>query len=78
MDEKIVAFLARAELFMARVEASLPHGLSAPDWSPLGLWIGTMVLFTVSAAQAGLWAAVTLNIILAGVAMVFSWRGAKW
>ena len=33
MDEKIVAFLARAELFMARVEASLPHGLSAPDWS---------------------------------------------
>jgi uncharacterized protein len=33
MDEKIVAFLARAELFMARVEASLPHGLSEPDWS---------------------------------------------
>ena len=33
MDEKIVAFLARAEQFMARVEASLPHGLSEPDWS---------------------------------------------
>jgi predicted AAA+ superfamily ATPase len=33
MDEKIIAFLARAELFMARVEASLPHGLSEPDWN---------------------------------------------
>ena len=33
MNEKITAFLARAELFMARVEASLPHGLSEPDWN---------------------------------------------
>jgi predicted AAA+ superfamily ATPase len=33
MNEKIEQFLARAELFMARVEASLPHGLSEPDWS---------------------------------------------
>jgi predicted AAA+ superfamily ATPase len=33
MNEKIAAFLARAELFMARVEASLPHGLSEPDWN---------------------------------------------
>lgn len=33
MNEKIEQFLARAELFMARVEASLPHSLSEPDWS---------------------------------------------
>ena len=33
MNEKIEQFLARAELFMARVEASLPHGLSEPDWN---------------------------------------------
>ena len=33
MDNKINAFLQRAELFMARVEASLPHGLSEPDWN---------------------------------------------
>ena len=32
MDDKINAFLQRAELFMARVEASLPHGLLEPDW----------------------------------------------
>ena len=33
MNDKFDAFLARAELFMARVEASLPHGLSEPDWN---------------------------------------------
>jgi predicted AAA+ superfamily ATPase len=33
MNEQLTAFLARAELFMARVEASLPHGLSEPDWN---------------------------------------------
>lgn len=32
MDKKIIDFLERAELFMARVEASLPHGLTEPDW----------------------------------------------
>jgi predicted AAA+ superfamily ATPase len=32
MNDQLTAFLARAELFMARVEASLPHGLSEPDW----------------------------------------------
>ncbi|MCX8520130.1 MAG: ATP-binding protein [Rhodoferax sp.] len=29
----LTAFLARAELFMVRVEAALPHGLCQPDWN---------------------------------------------
>lgn len=33
MSDALERFLARAELFMSRVEASLPHTLSAPDWS---------------------------------------------
>ncbi|TAH10976.1 MAG: ATP-binding protein [Curvibacter sp.] len=32
MNQELASFLARAELFMARVEASLPHGLEQPDW----------------------------------------------
>ncbi len=32
MSDALTQFLARAELFMARVEASLPHGLELPDW----------------------------------------------
>ena len=33
MNEKWAAFLSRAEEFMARVEASLPHPLAQPDWN---------------------------------------------
>jgi len=32
MNDKLIQFLARAEQFMARVEASLPHGVEQPDW----------------------------------------------
>ena len=33
LTKELASFLARAELFMARVEASLPHGVEQPDWS---------------------------------------------
>jgi uncharacterized protein len=32
LPPELASFLARAELFMARVEASLPHGVETPDW----------------------------------------------
>jgi len=32
LTKELASFLARAELFMARVEASLPHGVAQPDW----------------------------------------------
>jgi predicted AAA+ superfamily ATPase len=32
LTQELASFLARAEQFMARVEASLPHGLEQPDW----------------------------------------------
>jgi uncharacterized protein len=33
LSSELASFLARAELFMERVEASLPHGLETPDWN---------------------------------------------
>lgn len=33
MSDSFVEFFARVELFMARVEASLPQGMELPDWS---------------------------------------------
>jgi predicted AAA+ superfamily ATPase len=33
MTDALERFVARAELFMQRVEASLPHTLTAPDWN---------------------------------------------
>ena len=32
MNDQLLGFLARVEQFMARVEASLPHAMEAPDW----------------------------------------------
>lgn len=55
-----------------------PGNPSAPDYAPLALWLGAITLFSVNAAQAGLWAAVMVNLVLAGVAAIFSWRGARW
>jgi predicted AAA+ superfamily ATPase len=33
MEDRLIAFLARAEQLMERVEATLPHALLQPDWS---------------------------------------------
>ena len=33
MGDPLIAFLARAELLMERIEAALPHALEQPDWS---------------------------------------------
>jgi len=33
LSKELASFLARAEQFMARVEASLPHGVEPPDWN---------------------------------------------
>lgn len=33
LTRALASFLARAELFMVRVEASLPHGVEQPDWN---------------------------------------------
>ena len=33
MNDRLTAFLARAEQLMERIEAALPHALEQPDWS---------------------------------------------
>jgi uncharacterized protein len=33
LSHELASFLVRAELFMTRVEASLPHGVETPDWN---------------------------------------------
>lgn len=55
-----------------------PGSHSGADRSPLALWLGAIGLFAVNSAQAGEWAAVIADILIAGIAALFSWRGAKW
>jgi len=33
MEDRLIAFLARAELLMERIESALPHALLQPDWN---------------------------------------------
>jgi hypothetical protein len=42
------------------------------------LWLGAIVLFAVNSVQGGQWAAVILDTVIAGVAAIYSWRGARW
>jgi uncharacterized membrane protein len=55
-----------------------PGQSSGPDYAPLALWLGAMVVFAVNPAQAGQWAAVIMDGLAAVAVLVFSWRGAKW
>ena len=55
-----------------------PGNPSAPDYAPLVLWLGAVVLFAVGAGLTGLWAAVVVDAVLAVLVAVFSWLGAKW
>lgn len=69
-------------LILAFITPSLikkqPGNSRAPDFMPFGLWLGAMTLFAASSATAGLWPAVIVDAVLAGVATVFAIRGAKW
>ncbi|HEX4350966.1 MAG TPA: carotenoid biosynthesis protein, partial [Verrucomicrobiae bacterium] len=55
-----------------------PGNPSAPDFHPLALWLGALVLFAVGSARAGLWGPVAVDAVIAGVTTVFALRGAKW
>ena len=55
-----------------------PGNPSAPDFTPLALWLGAMVVFGTTAARAEMWLVVALDGILSLVVAGLSWRGAKW
>ena len=49
-----------------------------PDFHPLGIWLGGVLLFGVGSATLGLWSAVLLDGIAGVLAAVFAVRGARW
>lgn len=55
-----------------------PGNPTAPDFTPLALWLGAIVLFAVNSAQAGQWDAVTVDAVAGIVAGALAWRGTKW
>ena len=55
-----------------------PKGKSLPDYHPLGLWLGALLLFAGAAALKGLWPAVAVDAGIGVVTAVFAIRGARW
>lgn len=55
-----------------------PGSRSAPDFHPLILWLGALLLFAVGSAGVGLWWPVAADVLIAAVTTVFAVRGAKW
>lgn len=55
-----------------------PRGKSSPDYHPLGLWLGALLLFAVAAALKGLWPAVAVDTGIGVFTAVFAIRGGWW
>jgi uncharacterized membrane protein len=51
---------------------------SVPDFHPLAVWLGAILLFTVGAALQGLWLAVIVDAAIFMAAAAFAIRGARW
>ena len=51
---------------------------STPDFQPLTVWLGGVLLFTIASAMNGLWPAVAVNGIITVLITTFAIRGARW
>jgi uncharacterized membrane protein len=49
-----------------------------PDFHPLGVWLGAILLFGLGAASQGLWLAAAVDGIFSVAVAVFAIRGARW
>jgi uncharacterized membrane protein len=51
---------------------------STPDFHPLAVWLGAVLLFATDVAMHGLWLAFATDLILVAAVTVFAIRGARW
>ncbi|HEY5040609.1 MAG TPA: carotenoid biosynthesis protein [Verrucomicrobiae bacterium] len=55
-----------------------PSQRNTPDYHPLAVWLGALILFAVGSARAGLWWPVGVDTAIAAVTAVFAVRGGRW
>ena len=69
-------------LILAFITPSLikkqPGSSGKPDFHPLILWLGALLLFAAGSATAGVWLPVVVDAAIAAVTLVLAVRGAKW
>jgi len=49
-----------------------------PDYHPLAVWLGAIMLFGIASALHGMWVAVALDGAMAVLAATFALRGGRW
>jgi uncharacterized membrane protein len=49
-----------------------------PDFHPLAVWLGAILLFGIASAMHGMWVAVALDGTIAVLAATFAIRGGRW
>lgn len=55
-----------------------PGSSSTPDYHPLVVWLGALLLFAVGSAGAGMWWPVGVDVVIAAVTATLAVRGATW
>jgi uncharacterized membrane protein len=73
----IVTLLMLAFATPLLINKQLSKG-SAPDFHPLVVWLGVILLFAIAAALNGLWAAMAIDATIGIIAAVFAVRGGRW
>jgi uncharacterized membrane protein len=51
---------------------------SVPDYHPLAVWLGAILLFGTASAMHGMWVPVALDGVMAVLVAVFAIRGGRW
>jgi putative membrane protein len=51
---------------------------STPDFHPLCVWLGGILIFGIACAQNGLWPATAVDAAIGIVTIIFAVRGARW
>jgi uncharacterized membrane protein len=52
--------------------------LSTPDFHPLCVWLGGILIFGIACAQNGLWPAAAVDATIGIVTIIFAVRGVRW
>jgi uncharacterized membrane protein len=84
-DAPVINFLSWAGvtlLILAIVTPLLIHKRlrkrSTPDYHPLGVWLGALLLFGAAAVLSQQWPAVAVDAAIFVVTAIFAFRGARW
>ena len=73
----IVTLLILAFITPALINKKLSKR-SKPDFHPLCVWLGGILIFGIACAQNGLWPAAAVDAAIGIVTIVFAIRGARW